>query len=142
MLIKVQADHMGWMQVLEAAQRGEEVVLLRGETPVAKAVPFVAAKPKAFRFGILAEALKGPIPDFEPKTDEELNQFERERDERLAGDPARHGRVILDAARQRAPDEDGAGRQRRRAALAPKPHLSVRGEPEGSARKMARNEDG
>ena len=61
-------------KLLEAVERGEEVVIARGQTPVAELIPI---RKKTFKLGILADQLKGPIPDFlEPMSEEELCLWE------------------------------------------------------------------
>jgi prevent-host-death family protein len=83
MQVKMHAAKSQLSKLVEAAERGEEVILARGNTPVAKIVP-IAATPKPFVYGILADVLKGPMPDFEPMSDEELDRLEQEKDERIA----------------------------------------------------------
>lgn len=79
--VKVQADDTQLSKLVEAVERGEDVVLARDEVPVARIVPI---RPKPFRYGIIEHLVKGPVPEFEPMTDEELDQLEREKDERIA----------------------------------------------------------
>jgi antitoxin (DNA-binding transcriptional repressor) of toxin-antitoxin stability system len=56
--------------LIETVRRGEEVVILEGDLPIAR---LELATRSGFRFGILADVLKGPIPDFlEPMDEEEL----------------------------------------------------------------------
>ena len=81
MQVTVHAAKTNLSKLIEAALKGEEVVIARGNVPVAR---IVAIKPKPFRYGILADVLKGPIPDFEPMSDEELDELDREKEERLA----------------------------------------------------------
>ena len=60
-------------KLIEAALRGEEVVIARGNTPVVKIVPI---EKKGFKLGIL-EGQLGEIPDFmEPMDEEELRLWE------------------------------------------------------------------
>ena len=87
MQVKMHAAKSQLSKLVEAAERGEEVILARGDIPVARIVAINAA-PKPFVYGILAHVLKGPTPDFEPMSDEELDQLEREKDERIAGGTA------------------------------------------------------
>lgn len=84
MQVKMHAAKSQLSKLVEAAEKGEEVILARGETPVARIVPIRPVEPKSFRYDVLAGLLKGPIPDFEPMTDEELDQLERKKDERIA----------------------------------------------------------
>lgn len=84
MQVKMHAAKSQLSKLVEAAERGEDVVLARGDTPVARIVAIKPIKPKPFRYDILAGLVAGPVPDFEPMTDEELDQLEREKEERLA----------------------------------------------------------
>jgi prevent-host-death family protein len=61
-------------KLIEAVERGEKVIIARGQIPVAELVP---AQKKKFKLGILADQLKGPIPDFlEPMSEEDLHLWE------------------------------------------------------------------
>lgn len=61
-------------KLIEAVERGEKVIIARGQIPVAELVP---AQKKKFKLGILADQLKGPIPDFlEPMSEEDLRLWE------------------------------------------------------------------
>ena len=68
-------------KLIEAALRGEEVVIARDHKPVVRLVPVEARR--AFRFGSLAH-LAGTAPDFTPLLDEELDRWEREKEARIA----------------------------------------------------------
>lgn len=68
-------------KLIEAALRGEEVVIARDHKPAVRLVPVEARRP--FRFGSLAHLL-GTTPDFPPIPDEELDRWEREKEERIA----------------------------------------------------------
>ena len=60
-------------RLIEAALRGEEVIIARGNTPVVRLVP---VERKRFRFGLL-EGKVGSVPDFlEPMDDDELRLWE------------------------------------------------------------------
>lgn len=60
-------------KLIEAALRGEEVIIARGNEPVVKIVPI---KKQGFKIGIL-EGKLGTIPDFlEPMSDEDLKLWE------------------------------------------------------------------
>ena len=60
-------------KLLKTVENGEEVVIARGDRPVARLVP---VEPQKFRFGILAGQL-GPGPDFfEPLPEGELRLWE------------------------------------------------------------------
>ncbi len=64
-------------KLIEAAERGERVVITRHGVPVAEVVP---AKKNKVKFGILAKELGGRVPDafLEPMTEEELKDWEGE----------------------------------------------------------------
>ena len=85
MQVKMHEAKSQLSKLVEAAERGEEVIIARGNLPVARIVSIRPIEPKPFRYDILADAVKGPIPDFGPMTDEELDQLEREEEARLAG---------------------------------------------------------
>ena len=51
-------------------------MIARGQTPVAELIPI---RKKRFKLGILADELKGPVPDFlEPMSEEDLRLWERD----------------------------------------------------------------
>ncbi len=61
-------------RLIEAATRGEEVIIARDNVPMVRLVPVPKGK---FRFGGLEHILTGPIPDFlEPMSEEELRLWE------------------------------------------------------------------
>jgi prevent-host-death family protein len=61
-------------KLIEAVERGEKVIIARGQIPVAELVP---VEKKQFKLGILADHLKGPVPDFlEPMSEEDLRLWE------------------------------------------------------------------
>jgi prevent-host-death family protein len=69
-------------KLIDAAERGEEVIIARDNVPVVRLIPVPKGK---FRFGSLAHVLTGPIPDFlEPMPEDELRLWEGRGDE----DPA------------------------------------------------------
>lgn len=60
-------------KLIEAALRGEEVIIARGDAPVVRLVPI---EKKKFKIGI-PELIGLPCPDFlEPMTEEELREWE------------------------------------------------------------------
>jgi antitoxin (DNA-binding transcriptional repressor) of toxin-antitoxin stability system len=72
--VTVHAAKTHLSRLIEAALAGEEVVISRGEKPV---VRLVAIPQSTFKFGILANELTGPVPDFlEPLPDDELALWE------------------------------------------------------------------
>ena len=74
MQITIHAAKTNLSKLIEAVERGEEVIIARGDKPVAKLVPIVEKKP--FRFDV--HPFAGiPIPDFlEPMSEEELRLWE------------------------------------------------------------------
>jgi prevent-host-death family protein len=66
-------------KLIEAVERGEEVIIARNNVPVAQIMPIAKKK---FRFGGLEHILTGPIPDFlEPMPEDELRLWEGRDDE-------------------------------------------------------------
>ncbi|WP_299476515.1 type II toxin-antitoxin system Phd/YefM family antitoxin [Cypionkella sp.] len=62
-------------KLIEAALRGEEVIIARDGKPAVRIEPLPQAKAK-FNFG-LPEFIGMPVPDFlEPMTEEELREWE------------------------------------------------------------------
>jgi prevent-host-death family protein len=60
-------------KLVEAAEKGEEVIIARGDKPAVRLVPVTKS---GFKFGVLPE-LKGTIPDFlEPMSEEDLRLWE------------------------------------------------------------------
>jgi len=75
--VTIHAAETGLAQLIARVEAGEEIILARGQDPVAKIVPLQLAPPKPRgkrQFG----ALKGSIgPEFfEPLPDEELGSWE------------------------------------------------------------------
>jgi antitoxin (DNA-binding transcriptional repressor) of toxin-antitoxin stability system len=63
-------------ELIDLAQRGEEVIIEQGDRPVAEIIPIPIKKGK-FKHGLLKDVLKGPVPDFlEPMSEEELLDWE------------------------------------------------------------------
>lgn len=74
MQITIHAAKTNLSRLIEAAERGEEVIIARGDKPVARLVPVVERKP--FQFDI-APFAGIPMPDFlEPMSEEELRLWE------------------------------------------------------------------
>ena len=70
MQVTIHAAKTQLSRLIEAALAGEEVIIARGKTPVAK---LVAIPKTQFKIGILKGELKGDGPDFfEPMSEEEL----------------------------------------------------------------------
>jgi prevent-host-death family protein len=62
-------------KLVEAAEKGEEVIIARGDKPAVRLVP--VTKSRKFQFGGLEHLVKGPIPDFlEPMSEEDLRLWE------------------------------------------------------------------
>lgn len=81
MQITIHAAKTNLSKLIEAALRGEEVVIARGSTPVVKLVPF---EREPFKYDILAEKVKGPVPDFfEPMDEEDLALWEGRAEDRF-----------------------------------------------------------
>jgi prevent-host-death family protein len=75
MQITIHAAKTNLSKLIDAALKGEEVIIARGDTPVVRLVP-VEAK-KAFKFGVIPELVGTQAPDFlEPMTEEELREWE------------------------------------------------------------------
>lgn len=74
MLVTIHAAKTNLSKLIEAALKGEEVIIARGATPVVKIVP---VKPKnKFVIGDL-DHLNIPLPDFfEPMSEEDLRLWE------------------------------------------------------------------
>ena len=82
MQVKVHQAKTQLSKLIEAARRGEEVIIARGDTPMVRLVP-VEDKPKR-RFGILEKELAGSEPDwFEPMDEEELRLWEGRGEDRF-----------------------------------------------------------
>ena len=74
MQVSVHAAKTNLSKLIEAALAGEEVVIAKGKTPVARLVP-IAKKP--FVIGILEGSNLGKGPDFfEPMADDDLAMWE------------------------------------------------------------------
>ena len=73
-LVKVQHAKTHLSALLAAVERGEEVIIARGSTPVAKLVPFSRAAERDLGF------VAYTVPDefFEPLSDDELDAWEGE----------------------------------------------------------------
>ena len=60
--------------LIEAARRGEDVIISDEGELLVKLVPIFKTK---FGFGVMADQLKGPVPDFrEPMSEEDLASWE------------------------------------------------------------------
>lgn len=71
--VTIHAAKTNLSKLIEAALRGEEVVIAKGSKPVVRLVPVT---PRAFRIGILSEHLRA-APDFlEPLDANDLDLWE------------------------------------------------------------------
>ena len=73
-VVTVHAAKTNLSQLLERAEAGEEIIIARGQTPVAKLVP-IAEKPKR-RFGLYAGLASVGPEFFDPLPDEELRAWD------------------------------------------------------------------
>jgi prevent-host-death family protein len=75
MQITIHAAKTNLSKLIEAVERGEEVIIARGDKPVAKLVPVV--EKRKFKFGVIPELVGTKAPDFlEPMSEEELREWE------------------------------------------------------------------
>lgn len=75
MQVTIHAAKTNLSKLIKAALDGEDVVIARGDQPVVRLVP--VGKKNKFVFGILADKLKDPPPDFfEPMSEEGLASWE------------------------------------------------------------------
>jgi antitoxin (DNA-binding transcriptional repressor) of toxin-antitoxin stability system len=97
-------------RLIARAAAGEEIVILRGKTPVARltAIPPAASKR---RFGAYRGEFEVPRSFFDPLPPEELAAFEGEG---YDADPLGHARAAVVDARRPAPVRKGARSRRRR----------------------------
>jgi prevent-host-death family protein len=81
MQVTIHAAKTNLSKLIEAALKGEEVIIARGDKPVVKLVPIARKK---FQYGTMADKLTGPIPDFfEPMAEADLALWEGREDERF-----------------------------------------------------------
>lgn len=74
MLVTVHTAKSQLSKLIEAAQAGEEVIISRGDKPVAKLVPI---KPQRYRLGGMVEQVSLPPNSFfDPMSAEELTDWE------------------------------------------------------------------
>ncbi len=77
MQVTIHAAKTNLSKLIEAALKGEDVVIARGDTPVVRLVAI--ERKSAFVFDVMADKLKGPIPDFlEPMSEDELALWEQQ----------------------------------------------------------------
>ena len=74
MHVSIDAAAGSLRELIEAVRKGEEVIIVDDDMPVAR---LELATRSGFRFGILADVLKGPVPDFlEPMAEDDLALWE------------------------------------------------------------------
>lgn len=64
-------------RLIKRVEAGEEVVIARGKTPVARLVPYLAPEEIGRRFGRLRGRISVPDTFFEPLPEDELTAWER-----------------------------------------------------------------
>lgn len=75
MQMTIHAAKTNLSKLIDAALKGEEVIIARGDQPVVRLVPVVAKK--KFNFAVIPELVGTTAPDFlEPMTEEELRLWE------------------------------------------------------------------
>jgi prevent-host-death family protein len=73
MQITIHAAKTNLSKLIEAVERGEEVIIARGDKPVARLVPVTRS---GFKIG-MPGFVGMPVPDFlEPMSEEELQEWE------------------------------------------------------------------
>ncbi|KPL54679.1 prevent-host-death protein [Prosthecomicrobium hirschii] len=74
MQVSIHAAKTNLSKLIEAVAAGEEVVIARGKTPVARLVPF---QERTFKIGLRDDTLAQPLPDFlEPSGEDDLTAWE------------------------------------------------------------------
>jgi len=74
MQVTIHAAKTNLSKLIEAALKGEEVIIAKGKLPVVKIVPVARS---GFTIGLLKGELTGPGPDFfEPMDEDELALWE------------------------------------------------------------------
>src|SRR5262245_42906230 len=87
--IHVAKTHLS--RLIERVAAGEEIVILRGKTPVAR-LTALASKPAKRRFGAYRGEFEVPPSFFDPLPEAELRAFEGEG---YDGDPLGHSRTVV-----------------------------------------------
>lgn len=71
-MIEEAGSHIG--EMIDAALRGEDVTLSSATGPVLR---LVAIETRKFTYGVMADRLKGPVPDFlEPMSEDDVGLWE------------------------------------------------------------------
>ncbi len=76
MRVTVHAAKTNLSKLIERAHRGEEIVIARGDIPVARLIPIPAEETPRRRPGTLRGVVKIPKAFFEPLPQEELDAWE------------------------------------------------------------------
>ncbi len=104
MQVTIHAAKTNLSKLIEAALSGEEVVIAKGKTPVVKLVP---VPKRGFKFDLLKDKVKGPIPDF-------LSPWRRMNwpcgKVAIERRPARHSRPGMECFGQQTPQRPRAAR--------------------------------
>ena len=108
--VTLRAAKTSLSRLIERAEAGEEIIILRGKTPVARLTAF-ASKPVKRRFGAYRGEFDVPASFFDPLLEQELEAFEGEG---YDGDPLGHARAAAPDDRQPAAVAKRASSRRRR----------------------------
>jgi antitoxin (DNA-binding transcriptional repressor) of toxin-antitoxin stability system len=108
--VTVHAAKTHLSRLIQRAAAGEEIVIVRGKTPVAR-LTAIPTKPVKRRFGAYRGEFEVPDSFFDPLPEDELALFEGEGHD---ADPLGHARAAVVDDRQSPPVAKGA-RGRRRA---------------------------
>ena len=106
--IHVAKTHLS--RLIERAAAGEEIVILKGKTPVAR-LTALAPKPGKRRFGAYRGEFQVPPSFFDPLPEAELSTFEGAG---YDGDPLGHAPTAVADDRRRAPVAKGSRGRRGR----------------------------
>jgi prevent-host-death family protein len=106
--IHVAKTHLS--RLIERVSAGEEIVILKGKTPVAR-LTGIAREASKRKFGAYRGEFEVPDSFFEPLPEAELQAFEGEG---YDGDPLGHARSSLVDDRRSSPVTKGARSHRRR----------------------------
>jgi prevent-host-death family protein len=75
MQMNIHAAKTHLSKLIEAAEKGEEVIIARGNKPAVRLVPVV--EKRGLQFGVIPELVGTKAPDFlEPMSEEELQLWE------------------------------------------------------------------
>jgi prevent-host-death family protein len=96
--------------LIERAAAGEEIIILKGKTPVARLTAIARAGSKR-KFGAYRGEFEVPDSFFEPLPEAELRAFEGEGHD---GDPLGHARPAVVDDRRSSPDIKGTRSHQRR----------------------------